>query len=123
AVSQLIKQETRPLPKATADIDIEPQLRLLCPVGGMITFSGAQMHSSVPNTSGKTRYSIDFRTVHLEDVEHRRAAPRSDEHCTGPAMRDCLRAVDFARGRDALVALYDDETAARGTLVFRPTQT
>ena len=44
--------------------------------GGLILFSAAQMHSTVPNTSGRTRFSIDFRTVHLGDV---RGAPRRSQ--------------------------------------------
>ena len=46
-----------------------PQIRPVPPVGGTMIFSGAQLHSSVPNTSGRTRISVDFRTVHRLDVE------------------------------------------------------
>jgi hypothetical protein len=119
-VSQLIKEDPRPLPRATEPIEIEPQLRLLCPVGGMIFFSGAQMHSSVPNTSGKTRFSIDFRTVHLHDVKARRGAPKSDENCTGTTMRDYLRGTDLLRLPDSLIALYDDDTAQSGSVLYQP---
>jgi hypothetical protein len=51
----------------------------------------------VPNTSGKTRFSIDFRTVHIEDVRARREAPNVDSACTGTSLRDFLRAKDFER--------------------------
>lgn len=121
SVAQIVKEETRPLPKATETIEIEPQMRLLCPVGGMIIFSGAQMHSSVPNTSGKTRFSIDFRTVHVDDVAQQRGAPKSDEHCTGTTMRDYLRGADFERLPDSLIAIYDDGTAAKGNLLYQAT--
>ena len=76
------------------------------------------MHSSVPNTSGKTRFSIDFRVVNLDDVGQRKGAPRIDEECTGTTMRDYLRATDLAHIPDELVALYDDETAGKGKLVY-----
>jgi hypothetical protein len=118
AVATLVKEETRPLPRATEAVEIEPQLRLLCPVGGMIIFSGAQMHSSVPNTSGKTRYSIDFRHVHRADVAAQLGAPRSDEACTGTTMRDYHRATDQAPLPDELVRLYDDEVVRDGKLVY-----
>jgi hypothetical protein len=43
-------------------------------------FSGAQLHSSVPNTSGRTRFSIDLRTVHIGrpscGAEHRLGVDR-----------------------------------------------
>ena len=120
AVSRIIKNETRPLPKATEPIAIEPQLRLICPVGGVLIFSGAQMHSSVPNTSGRTRFSIDFRTVHVDDVRERRGAPKVDEACTGTTMRDYLRCTDLARIPDALVALYDDGSVGQGSAIYQP---
>jgi hypothetical protein len=118
AVANLVKEETRPLPRATESVEIEPQMRLLCPVGGIIIFSGAQMHSSVPNTSGRTRYSIDFRHVHRDDVAAQRGAPRSDEACTGTTMRDYRRGTDLAAMPDELVRLYDDDTVADGKLVY-----
>ena len=120
SVANLVKEETRPLPRATEAVEIEPQLRLLCPVGGMIIFSGAQMHSSVPNTSGKTRFSIDFRHVHLGDVAAQRGAPRSDEACTGTTLRDYLRGTDHSQIPDEVIALYDDGTAGSGEAVYRP---
>jgi hypothetical protein len=88
------------------------------PVGGVIVFSRAQMHSSVPNTSGETRFSIDFRTVHLDDVAGRVGAPNVDSHCTGTTMRDYLRMRDHARVPDDLVAMYDDGTQIHGQLVY-----
>lgn len=120
AVAQMIKSDPRPLPRATSPVELEPQLRLLCPVGGMLIFSGAQMHSSVPNTTGKTRYSIDFRTVHFDDAIARRGAPRCDEACTGTTMRDYLRSTDLSLLPDAVIAEYDDETASAGEVVYRP---
>jgi hypothetical protein len=86
----------------------------------MIVFSGAQMHSSVPNTSGRTRYSIDFRTVAIDDVSNERGAPVCDERCSGTTMRDYLRGTDFSRIPDSLIALYDDDTATRGALLYDP---
>lgn len=117
-VASITKKDTRPLPRATEAVEIEPQLRVLCPVGGMIMFSGAQMHSSVPNTSGRTRFSIDFRHVHRDDIAARKGAPRCDEECTGTTMRDYRRATDSEPLPDELIALYDDESAAAGNLVF-----
>jgi hypothetical protein len=119
-IASLIKEDTRPLPRATVAVETDPQLRLLCPVGGMIIFSGAQMHSSVPNTSGKTRFSIDFRHVHLGDVTARRGAPKSDEACTGTTLRDYQRGTDLSRIPDEVVALYDDGTADLGEPVYMP---
>jgi len=119
-VAQYVKTDPRPLPRATEPVELEPQLRLLPPPGGMLMFSGAQMHSSVPNTSGKTRWSIDFRTVHLGDATARRGAPNSDEACTGTTMRDYLRASDHGRLPEDLIAMYNDGSEGDGRLVYDP---
>jgi len=119
-VAEYTKADPRPLPRATETIEMDPQVRLVVPVGGVILFSGAQMHSSVPNTSGVTRFSIDFRTVNLDDVVSRRGAQNVDSHCTGTTMRDYLRTTDLARIPDDIVAQYDDGTAQRGAVIYRP---
>lgn len=119
-VTQYVNADPRPLPRATEALQLEPQLRLLPPPGGIIVFSGAQMHSSVPNTSGVTRWSIDFRTVHAGDAAARRGAPKTDEQCTGTTMRDYLRAHDHARIPDNIIDSYDDKSGTTGTLVYDP---
>ncbi|MBH0197390.1 MAG: hypothetical protein HP494_17805 [Nitrospira sp.] len=119
-VGQFLKEDPRPLPKPTEPMELDPQIRLIVPAGGIILFSGAQMHSSVPNTSGKTRFSIDFRVVNLDDVSGKHGAPRVDEECTGTTMRDYLRATDLAHIPDNLVALYDDQTGTAGELIYQP---
>ena len=103
---------------------MEPQVRPVCPVGGVIVFSGAQLHSSVPNNSGKTRFSIDFRTVHLDDLTAKAGAPNIDSHCTGTSVRDFLRASDLSRVPEEIVLLHDDDTAASnvGALVYTPSE-
>ena len=110
----------RPLPRATEALELDPQIRLICPVGGVILFSGAQMHSSVPNTSGVTRFSIDFRTIHLDDAIAKRGAPNIDSACTGTVMRDYLNGANLSRVPDNVIALYDDATTAGGELIYTP---
>jgi len=117
-VTQFVKEDPRPLPRPTGPVELDPQVRLVCPVGGVIVFSGAQLHSSVPNTSGVTRFSIDFRTINLDDAGARRGAANVDSRCTGTTMRDYLRATDLARVPDEVVALYDDSTRSEGKLVY-----
>jgi len=74
----------------------------------------------VPNTSGVTRYSIDFRTVHLDDVLDRRGAPNVDSECTGTTMRDYLRMNDLTQIPDEVVQTYDAGSSPQGQLVYRP---
>jgi hypothetical protein len=107
AASQ-IGVDTRDQPKPEEEIALDPQIRPVPPVGGMMVFSGAQLHSSVPNDSGRTRVSVDFRTVHRADVEAGRGAPNVDSHCTGTTMRDYLRVSDLERLPDDVIAPYDE---------------
>jgi hypothetical protein len=119
-VAQYVKSDPRPLPRATQPLDLDPQIRLVVPVGGMIIFSGAQMHSSVPNTSGVTRFSIDFRTVHRDDVVARAGARNVDSKCTGTTMHDYIRGTDFERLPDEVVRPYYDGTETKGVALYTP---
>jgi hypothetical protein len=94
--AQHIKIDTRKQPKATSAIELEPQIRLVGPPGSIILFSAAHLHSTVPNTSGCTRYSIDFRTVNFTDVREGRGAVNVDSRPTGTSLRDFRRSTDLA---------------------------
>jgi len=106
AASQ-IGTDTRVQPKPEEEVELVPQLRPICDPGGIILFSGAQLHSSVPNTSGRTRFSIDLRTVHRGDAEARRGAKNIDSACTGTTMGDYLRVTDLEHLPADLIAAYD----------------
>jgi hypothetical protein len=104
-----VRSDTREQPKLQQPI--EPQdIRVICPVGGVILFSGAQLHETVPNTSGVGRYSIDFRTVHVDDVAARAGAPNLDSRCTGTTMNDYLSCVDLHHLPDEVFEAYDSGT-------------
>lgn len=104
--AQQTKTDTREQPKAQEEMQLDPQTRIIAPPGGVTIFSAAQMHSSIPNTSQVTRISIDFRTVHMDDVKNRCGAPNIDSHCTGTTMGDYLRATDFSHVPDDLIQMY-----------------
>jgi hypothetical protein len=108
--SQHVKADTRIQPRPRVPLEPDPQLRVVADVGGVMLFSAAQLHSTAPNTCGLTRYSIDFRTVHLDDVLGKCGAPNIDSAATGTTMRDYLRATDFAHLPEEAVALYFDGT-------------
>lgn len=91
-----IKEDKREQPGPKEPIEMDSQLRIVCRPGGMILFSGAHLHSSVPNVTGKTRYSIDFRTIHYDDLEEGRGAPNIDTNCKDLTLGDFLRASDFS---------------------------
>lgn len=62
--------------------------------GEVLLFSGAQLHTSIPNTSGRARFSVDFRTVNAGDLVAGRSAPLVDARCTGTAIRDFHNVAD-----------------------------
>ena len=115
--AQHVKTDTREQPKAQQKL--EPvTVRYLPPPGGTILFSGAQLHETVRNTTNVARYSIDFRTVHVDDVVQRRGAPNVDSRCTGTTMRDYLRARDLAHLPEDVIELYDDDTAKGARVLY-----
>lgn len=115
-----IRSDERKQPHAEERLELEPQLRIVCPPGGAILFSAAQLHSTVPNLSGRARYSIDFRTVDIDDVVHQRGAPNVDSAPRGTSLRDFMSAADFARIPEQLVRPYDIENRDEGVLLFKP---
>jgi hypothetical protein len=118
--AQHIKTDTRPQPKPLEPMELDPQFRLVTEPGGAILFSAAQMHSTVPNTSGRTRFSIDFRTVHLGDLRERKSAPNIDSKPIGTSLRDFMRGTDLTRISDDVIAMYDNAATQDGVLVFTP---
>ncbi|HEV2397942.1 MAG TPA: hypothetical protein VGS27_13430 [Candidatus Sulfotelmatobacter sp.] len=117
-----VKEDTRVQPRPEEPMELDPQVRLVCDIGGAYQFSAAQMHSTVPNTSGLTRYSIDFRTVHLDDVLGRRGAPNIDSACSGTTLADYLRASDLSHLPQEAIALYLDGTESEYPLYRSTTE-
>jgi hypothetical protein len=101
-----VKADTRVQPHAEEPIELEPQARIICPVGGAFLFSSAHLHSTVPNRSAVSRYSIDFRVVHVDDALQKLGAANLDSSCTGTTMGDYLRGTDFSRLPEEAIALY-----------------
>jgi hypothetical protein len=119
--SKETKVDSRKQPKATAPIELEPSLRVVCPPGGLVLFSGAHLHSTVPNTSGRSRFSIDFRTAHLAELTSLGGPPGIDRACTGTTLFELRRSSDLAAVPDEVIRLYDpDPPADREGLVFKP---
>jgi hypothetical protein len=104
--AQHIKTDTRVQPKPEEPMDLDPQFRFVGPPGSILLFAAAQMHSSVPNDSGVTRCSIDFRTVNRDDLEAMDGAPNIDSACTGTTLNDYLSGADLSHLPEDLIELY-----------------
>lgn len=117
SAAQHVKGDTREQPKPQEKID-PPSLCYVSPPGSAILFSGAQLHETIPNATDMARYSIDFRTVHLDDVIAHRGAPNIDSRCTGTTMRDYLRASDLQHIPEDIIKTYDDGTEAQSKILY-----
>jgi hypothetical protein len=94
AVNQT-KEDTRKHPLPLAPVDSASEVRIAGTKGDVLLFSASHLHATAPNNSGKTRFSIDFRTVHLDDLCADRGAPAIDARARGTTLGDFLRASDF----------------------------
>jgi len=117
-IKSFTTKDPRPLPAPTEPVELIPELRVICPVGGIMLFSGAHLHSSVPNSSGRTRFSVDFRTAHLGDLDARLGAHNVDSACSGTVLREFRSARDLSPLPDEVIAKYEDGTEAAGSLTF-----
>jgi hypothetical protein len=118
--AQHIGRDTRVQPHAEDPLELEPDVRFVVPPGGIIVFSGAQLHSTVPNTTNMVRWSIDFRTVNIDDVVSKRGAPNTDSASTGTSLCDFLRVADFSPIPEDIVAEYDEAIPEGGVAIFKP---
>lgn len=89
-------QVTRERQVRPGALDHQPghELVVLPAPGEVLLFSGAQLHASIPNSSGRSRFSVDFRTVDVRDLLARRGAPMVDVRCSGTAIRDFRNVAD-----------------------------
>lgn len=99
------------------------ELAVLPAPGAVLLFSGAQLHASIPNTSGLARYSVDFRTVDARDLLAGRGAPLVDVHCTGTAIRDFRNIADGSAFDEETVTRLFGAPPADAMLVFPAAQT
>lgn len=120
-VVEFIDHDPRAQPAAIGLDESEPEFRLLPPVGGLIAFSGSQLHATITGPTSLSRYSIDFRTVSRHDIERGRGAANVDSRAVGTALRDFRRARDGAAMPEELVRLLDPRGPAEGELdVYAP---
>ncbi|MFO0976783.1 MAG: phytanoyl-CoA dioxygenase family protein [Planctomycetaceae bacterium] len=59
--------------------------------GELLLFSGQHLHQTRKNVTGQTRFSLDFRTVHLNDHATGVGAPNVDNRSTGSSLVQYIR--------------------------------
>jgi hypothetical protein len=114
-----LTQEAQARPAALQYSPAEELVVLPAP-GAVLLFSGAQLHRSITNTSDRSRFSVDFRTVDVADLECARGAPVVDAHCTGTALRDFRNVADGLAFDEATVVELFGAPPEGSMLVFDP---
>lgn len=77
---------TATYPAAREELASEPRLAFAAEAGEVLLFSAAHLHQTRPNASGATRFSLDFRVVHLGDHAAGRGAPNVDNRSRGSSL-------------------------------------
>jgi hypothetical protein len=78
-------------PRVTGELDAGDAVGFSCHAGENLLFSGAQFHRTLPQAKGRTRYSVDFRLVHLRDDASGFGAPNVDNRSRGSALVDYVK--------------------------------
>lgn len=112
-----VTNEAQSRPGATGHQPDQDVVILPAP-GEVLLFSGNQLHRSTPNTSGRARFSVDFRIVNVPDLMAGRGAPLVDAYCTGTAIRDFVNIGDESRFEEEMVVELFGAPPADAMLVF-----
>ncbi|WAC56759.1 hypothetical protein [Gordonia sp. SL306] len=117
--ARYVTHDPRPHPKAGTGME-GSAVRVVGESGSILSFSGAQLHSTVPNETDSARISFDFRTLHIDDLMARVGPENVDSRSTGTSVRDYLRADTFDPLPEDVIAMNDADGSANGVLVFDP---
>ena len=71
------------------------RIPVACNAGDILLFSGQHLHQTRKNCTGRTRFSIDFRTVHLGDHAESIEAVNVDNRSRGSSLRQFIQGADF----------------------------
>ncbi|MCU1748348.1 helicase associated domain-containing protein [Pseudomonas sp. 6D_7.1_Bac1] len=93
-----LTEERRVHPVPQEEINGASEVRIAGNTGEMLIFSGSHLHGTVPNYTDNTRFSVDFRLMHLDDLKHKRGAINVDSACpdVGAGFKDYFHAHDFS---------------------------
>jgi hypothetical protein len=93
-----IEEESRVHPVAMEEINNNSEVRIAANGGEMLIFSGAHLHGTVPNHTTQTRFSIDFRLIHIDDLKQGNGARNVDNGCRDPEVgfKDLFHVSDFS---------------------------
>jgi hypothetical protein len=82
---------TQTYPGQVGEFDPGREIGFEAQAGELVLFAGAHFHQTRKNATGRTRFSLDFRTVDLQDHAEGIGAPNADNRSTGCSVSDYLR--------------------------------
>jgi Phytanoyl-CoA dioxygenase (PhyH) len=80
-------------PSVIGEADYGKEEGFSCKRGEILLFAGAHFHKTLPQSLGRTRFSLDARLVHLGDHARGLGAPNVDGRSRGSALRDYVQPV------------------------------
>jgi len=78
-------------PQVVGAEDYGPAVGFSCRRGEILLFAGAHFHRTLPQTRGRTRFSLDARLVHLAEHALGLGAPNVDGRSRGSALADYVQ--------------------------------
>lgn len=75
-------------PRAAPGVDFGRAVGFSCRTAENLVFSGAHLHATLPQATGRTRFSLDFRLVDLDDHAAGLGAPDVDNRSRGSSLTD-----------------------------------
>ena len=75
-------------PRAAPGADGGPAVGFACSAAENLVFSGAHLHATLPQATGRARFSLDVRIVDLDDHARGLGAPNVDKRSRGSSLRD-----------------------------------
>lgn len=74
----------------TGEVEPGPAVGFGCRAAENLLFAGAHFHATLPQALGTTRFSLDFRVVHLAEHAAGKGAPSVDNRSRGSALPDYI---------------------------------
>ena len=79
-----------PYPGIVGDPERGRRVGFSCGRAANLLFAGAHLHATLPQATGRSRFSVEFRAVHLGDHAAGVGAPAVDDGSRGSAVGDYL---------------------------------
>ncbi len=85
-----------PCPESEEHVDPGTAFKPVLQPGALVLFSAAHLHATVPNDTNQTRFSLDFRTVNINDIVSGAGANNPDSEAAGSTLQRFRNVTDFA---------------------------